>query len=114
MNATNETMSNPQGMNPGTAPTGEMGRFFADVEDLLRRVTSMDDADVARLRTRVEGSLTSARASVTRGANRVRESAGDIADTTDEYVRRRPWTVAGVAMVAGALLGAALFSQTRR
>lgn len=116
MNASNESINDPGRMNPGAgaAGGGEMGRFFSDVEDLLRRVTSMDDADITRLRERVEGSLTSARDSVARSATRVRESASDIADSTDDYVRRRPWTVAGIAMVAGALLGAALFSQTRR
>ncbi len=116
MNATNETMNDPARMNPGAggAGGGEMGRFFSDVEDLLRRVTNMDDADITRLRQRVEGSLSSAKDSVTRGASRVRESASEMADTTDDYVRRRPWTVAGIAMVAGAMLGAALLSRTRR
>jgi ElaB/YqjD/DUF883 family membrane-anchored ribosome-binding protein len=74
----------------------------------------MDDADVARLREKVEGSLSSARDSVAHGATRVRASASHMAEATDGYVRRRPWTVAGIAIVAGALLGAALLSQTRR
>lgn len=98
----------------GAAGAGsEMSRFFSDVEDLLKRVTHMNDADAARLRERVESSLAGARETVARSASRVRESAGEMADSTDDYVRRKPWTVAGIAMVAGAILGAALFSSRR-
>jgi ElaB/YqjD/DUF883 family membrane-anchored ribosome-binding protein len=92
---------------------GEMGRLFADVEDLLKHVMPMKDDDIARLRARVEGSLSNARDAVTRNASRVRETATEAADATDQYVRRRPWTVAGVAMVAGMLVGAALRSSRR-
>jgi ElaB/YqjD/DUF883 family membrane-anchored ribosome-binding protein len=94
--------------------SGEMGRFFSDVEDLLKRVTHMKDEDVSRLRERVEGSLSTARDTVSRNADRVRETAGVMADSTDEYVRSRPWTVAGIAMVAGLIVGAALLSSSRR
>lgn len=97
----------------GEGRSSEMNRFFSDVEDLLKRVTHMNDADVARLRERVETSLTSARETVTRGASRMRESADGMVESTDDYVRRKPWTVAGIAMVAGALLGAALLSNRR-
>ena len=97
----------------GDGRSSEMNRFFSDVEDLLKKVTHMNDADVARLRERVETSLSSARETVTRGASRVRESAGGMVESTDDYVRRKPWTVAGIAMVAGALLGAALLSSRR-
>ena len=91
-----------------------VGRFFADVEDLLKRVTNMKDEDVTRLRERVQGSLLSARDTVARNAGRMRATAGEVADSTDDYVHRRPWTVAGVAMVAGLLVGAALLSSRRR
>lgn len=107
MNASRDTMNE---LNRGN---GEMGRFFSDVEDLLKRVTSMNDVDVARLRERVEGSLSGVRDTVTRNASRVRESAGEMVDTTDHYVRSRPWTVAGIAMVAGVIVGAALLSSRR-
>lgn len=107
MNASRDTMKEYN------RASGETGRFFSDVEDLLKRVTNMNDADVARLRERVEGSLSSVRDTVTRNASRVRESAGEIADTTDAYVRRSPWTVAGIAMVAGLIVGAAVLSLRR-
>ncbi len=107
MNASRDTMNE---LNRGG---GETGRFFSDVEDLLKRVTNMKDSDISKLRDRVEGSLSSVRDTVTRNAGRVRESAGEMADTTDGYVRSRPWTVAGIAMVAGLIVGAALLSSRR-
>lgn len=114
MNASHDPINEPgrSGYGGGFGQ-GELGRFFADVEDLLKRVTNMNDADATRLRERVEGSLSTAREAVGRGANRFRESAGEMADTTDSYVRSRPWTVAGIAMVAGLLLGAAMLSGRR-
>ena len=113
MNASSEQIN--ENTRFGTSSTGssEMGRFFSDVEDLLKRVTHMKDEDLSRLRERVETSLGSAREAVSRNASRVRETAGEVADSTDEYVRRRPWTVAGVAMVAGVIVGAALLSSRR-
>lgn len=114
MNASHDPINEPgRAAYGGGFGQGEMGRFFADVEDLLKRVTNMNDADVTRLRERVEGSLSTARDTLSRGASRVGESAGDVADTTDSYVRSRPWTVVGIAMVAGVVLGAALLSGRR-
>jgi len=112
MNASSEQM-NESARNGSGSSHGEMGRFFSDVEDLLKRVTHMKDADVTRIRERVETSLTTARESVSRNASRVRETAGEVVDSTDQYVRRRPWTVAGMAMVAGVIVGAALLSSRR-
>jgi ElaB/YqjD/DUF883 family membrane-anchored ribosome-binding protein len=112
MNASTEQMNESTRYGTGTSG-GEMGRFFSDVEDLLKRVTHMKDEDVSRLRERVETSLTTARDAVSRNASRVRETAGEVVDSTDQYVRRRPWTVAGVAMVAGLIVGAALLSSRR-
>lgn len=112
MNASSEQMNESARHGAGSG-SGEMGRLFSDVEDLLKRVTHMKDEDVSRLRERVESSLDTAREAVTRNATRVRETAGEVVDSTDQYVRRRPWTVAGMAMIAGVIVGAALLSSRR-
>ena len=36
------------------AAVGQLGKFFDDLEDLLRRVTHFEDADISRLRRQVE------------------------------------------------------------
>ena len=118
MNATQDQINEPGRTGTGYGGSGygndgEMSRLFSDVEDLLKRVTHMNDVDVARLRERVESSLSTARDSFNRSATRVRASAGEVVDSTDEYVHRKPWTVAGIAMIAGALIGAALLSNRR-
>ncbi len=112
MNASSEQTG--EGIRHGSNGSGgEFGRFFADVEDLLKRVTHMKDEDISRLRERVEGSMSSARDTVSRNADRVRETAGEVVGSTDRYVRRRPWTVAGIALFAGVVVGAALLSSRR-
>jgi ElaB/YqjD/DUF883 family membrane-anchored ribosome-binding protein len=112
MNASSEQINESTRRGVGSG-SGEMGRFFSDVEDLLKRVTHMKDEDVSRLRERVESSLDTARETVSRNASRVRETAGEVVDSTDQYVRHRPWTVAGLAMVAGVIVGAVLLSSRR-
>jgi ElaB/YqjD/DUF883 family membrane-anchored ribosome-binding protein len=112
MNASSEQISE-SGRHGSNGSGAEIGRFFADVEDLLKRVAHMNDDDIARLRERVEGSLSTARDTVSRNATRVRETAGEVAESTDKYVRSRPWTVAGIAMIAGVIVGAALLSSRR-
>ena len=37
--------------------SSQLGKFFDDVEELLRRVSTMEDADISRLRNRVESSI---------------------------------------------------------
>ncbi len=69
--------------------TSQLHRFFDDVEDLLRRLTPLDDEGVSRIRTRVEKSLASAR------------------EATDRHVHQSPWQamlLAGITGVAVAML----------
>ena len=87
---------------------GEMGRFFDDVEELLGRVSYFNDVDLDRLRTKVEGSLRSARESSQHVTRRVREASVQAATHADKYVHERPWTVVSLAVVAGLALGAAV------
>jgi ElaB/YqjD/DUF883 family membrane-anchored ribosome-binding protein len=91
--------------------SGELKKFFDDVEELLKRVTHSEDLDVAKLRRRLESSLQHARDGARRGLKQARESASVAAESADDYVHERPWAVIGAAAVAGVLLGAAL---TRR
>ncbi len=88
--------------------SGEIRDLLADVEDLLSRVTGVDDADLARARERVEASLGRARESVVDGTLHLRDRAAASAKAADGYAHDSPWTLVGVAAVAGIALGAAL------
>jgi len=92
----------------GQKGSGQIARFFDDVEALARHVTRLDDEDIAKLRRRVESSLESARESFDERVRSVVESTSAAAKSTDKYVHASPWTSVGIAAVAFLALGSLL------
>jgi len=88
----------------GTATT-ELQNLIADVEDLIGRISNLKDADVARVRNKVEQALFSAKASIASGTDNVRQQARRVASTADDYVRESPWQALGLAAIAGVAVG---------
>ncbi len=93
------------------AGAGELKNLIADVEDLVARVANLKDADVARVRGKVENALASAKQSLANGSDTVRRSARQAASTADDYVRDNPWQAIGVAALVGITIG---FLASRR
>lgn len=87
---------------------GQLHKFFDDVEELLRRVSNMQDAEISKLRTRVESSIDHVKSSVSNTAANALENTRAAARATDEYVHRKPWIVIGATAVSALLLGALL------
>jgi ElaB/YqjD/DUF883 family membrane-anchored ribosome-binding protein len=94
----------------GTAAS-EVQNLIADVEDLIGRIGNLKDADVARVRGKVERALASAKESISSGTDNVRQQARRVASTADDYVRESPWQALGIAAIAGLAIG---FLVTRR
>lgn len=86
----------------------QLQKFFDDVEDLLRQVSRMEDAEVSKLRSRVESSLNRVKTAARDGAQVAITSTRDAAKATDEYVHRKPWVAIGATAVVGLMLGALL------
>jgi ElaB/YqjD/DUF883 family membrane-anchored ribosome-binding protein len=89
----------------------EMRDFVADVEDLVKKLAHINDADITRVRAKVEDALGNARHTVEQTAKSVRNRTNAAASATDDYVRSRPWTAIGIAAAIGVLLG---FTTARR
>ncbi len=87
---------------------GQLQKFFDDVEELLRRVSTLEDKEISKLRNRVESSIDSVKSSVTSTAHSAIENTRRAALATDEYVHRQPWVVIGATALTGVLLGALL------
>jgi len=83
----------------------EMRAFLADVEDLVKRVANVSDADVARVRVRVANALGDVRRMANDTAESLRDRARFAVESTDEYVHDRPWTAIGIASALGVLIG---------
>ena len=92
----------------------EMRRLMADVEDLIKKVAHVSDADIARVRDRAQQTLISTRRQIQEGAAKVRANGQHLAETTDSYVHERPWTALGIAAAVGVIIGLIASGSTRR
>jgi ElaB/YqjD/DUF883 family membrane-anchored ribosome-binding protein len=94
----------------------EMRAFFADVEDLVKRVGNVSDADVARARAKVVGTLANVRRLANDTSDSLRERARAAVSEADDYVRDRPWTAIGLAAAIGLIVGVGVtaISSSRR
>jgi ElaB/YqjD/DUF883 family membrane-anchored ribosome-binding protein len=92
----------------------ELKAFLADVEDLVKKVANVGDADVARLRTRVAGAIGDVRQAVGDTTDSLRERARMAVSVTDDYVHDRPWTAIGLAAAVGVIVGVGVSAVSRR
>lgn len=83
---------------PAEKLTHDVKVLVTDLQELLRATASQSGEKIAAARSRVEGSLATARHTVT-------VQAREAAETTDRYVRQYPWETAGIAALAGAIIG---------
>jgi ElaB/YqjD/DUF883 family membrane-anchored ribosome-binding protein len=98
----------------GRAGATEVRNLIADVEDLIKRVAHLDDADLARAREKLQRTLASTKASLHNGTERVRTSAKQAVTTTDTYVHDNPWSAVGIAAAAGAAIAVLMSTRIQR
>jgi ElaB/YqjD/DUF883 family membrane-anchored ribosome-binding protein len=88
-----------------TAASSEIKNLIADVEDLMVRIADLKDADVVRVRSKVQRAVDATKQSLADGAETIRQQAQDVASTADDYVRDSPWQAVGIAALVGAVVG---------
>jgi ElaB/YqjD/DUF883 family membrane-anchored ribosome-binding protein len=88
-----------------TAASGEIKSLIADVEDLMARIADLKDADVVRVRGKVQRAVDAAKESIADSADHLRKHAQNAASTADDYVRDSPWQAVGIAALVGAVVG---------
>lgn len=93
------------GGHAASARSTEWQNLVADVEDLVKRVADVDDAEIAEIRSRVQGTLEKAKSSAGAGLALARDRAEDVTDATDDYVRENPWAAVGIAAAIGIVIG---------
>ena len=85
--------------------SAEWRNLVADVEDLVKKVANVDDAEIAEIRSKVEHTLARAKTTTEEGIAAVRGKAGEVSEVTDEYVRENPWAAIGIADAIGIVIG---------
>jgi ElaB/YqjD/DUF883 family membrane-anchored ribosome-binding protein len=91
--------------NGGETGRSEWHRLVADVEDLVKKVANVDDAEIAEIRSKVENTLAQAKTSASASIAAVRGRAGEATEATDVYVRENPWAAIGIAAAVGVIIG---------
>ena len=87
------------------AASSEIKNLIADVEDLMAKIAYLKDADVARVRGKVQRAVDATKQSLADGADSIRQHAQNVASTADDYVRDSPWQAIGIAALVGAVVG---------
>lgn len=91
--------------NGGEVTRDEWHKLVADVEDLVKKVANVDDAEISRIRSKVEHTLAEAKSAAGAGIAAVRGRAEDATEATDEYVHENPWAAIGIAAAVGVIIG---------
>jgi len=92
----------------------EFRNLVADVEELIKRVAHVDDADLARAREKLQNTLSAAKTALHDGTERAKTTARQAADRTDQYVHTNPWSAVGIAAAAGAAIAVLLSTRIQR
>jgi len=91
--------------NVKTAASSEIKSLIADVEDLIAKIADLNDADVAKVRNKVQRAIATAKDSIADGADTLRQQAQRVAGSADDFVRDSPWQAVGLAALVGVLIG---------
>ena len=87
------------------AASSEIKNLLADVEDLMARIADLKDADVVRVRSKVQRAVDATKQSLADGADALRQRAQDVASAADDYVRDSQGQAIGIAALVGAVVG---------
>lgn len=90
------------------AGSEEMKKFVTDVEDVIKRVANVSDADLTRVRAKVQGALSSASNNLAQTTAQLKQQAQDAARQADDYVHESPWQAVGISAALGALIGVSI------
>ena len=88
-----------------SAASSEIKNLIADVEELMSRISDLKDADVVRVRGKVQRAVEATKQSLADGADGLRRRAQWAAGSADDYVRDSPWQAVGIAALVGAVVG---------
>ena len=83
----------------------EVGSLMADVQELLGQLAHVADPEIARMRTKVEQGMATAKRTLAGRVDQVQRRAKDAMTAGDGYVRDRPWQAVGIAALAGLVVG---------
>jgi len=88
-----------------SAGAQEVQNLIADVEELFNRIGQAADPEVARLRKKIEETISATKKALADGADQVQQKTRDAIDAGQRYVSEQPWQAIGIAAVVGLAAG---------
>lgn len=99
-------MSNPAEHISKQKLMDDLSAVVNDAEELLKATASQTGERISEIRAKTEESLRAAKVRLADAQEALLEKAKAVAKDTDAYVHENPWKTAGIAAVAGLLIGA--------
>jgi ElaB/YqjD/DUF883 family membrane-anchored ribosome-binding protein len=90
---------------PGEKLAADIRVLVQDAEELVKATAAETGAKVVELRQHMQRSAQEVRSNLHRIESVVIEKAKPSAVAADQYVRAHPWTVIGIAAMAGLVIG---------
>ncbi len=84
---------------------GDFKTMITDSEDLLKAAANVTGEGFTAARTKFEARVRSAKAALAEASQPVFDRTRESAAVADHFVRGNAWTVIGIAIAAGALIG---------
>jgi ElaB/YqjD/DUF883 family membrane-anchored ribosome-binding protein len=79
--------------------------FVGDVEQMLKSASHLPGDGLSALRTRLEEKVAQARVQLQDAGSVVASGVNQARSAGEAYVRDRPWTILGIALVIGTVTG---------
>jgi ElaB/YqjD/DUF883 family membrane-anchored ribosome-binding protein len=79
--------------------------FVGDVEQLLKSAAQLPGDGLAATRSKLEEKVSQAKVRLADTGSAAVNAAGRARDMGEDYMRERPWSVLGAAVVLGAVVG---------
>lgn len=90
---------------PGPAVPREIHNFLSDIEQLVEETTSITGDDLARAKAHLGERIAQARHVLSDTGSAIAQSARRNAEVAQRLAKERPWTLMGIGLALGALLG---------
>ena len=88
----------------------DVSQLADSLEDILKSWASENKDEVETARRKAKALLSETRARI-HGRSRLQQSACDVADTADSYIRDKPWQSVSAAAAVGIFIGVLLGSR---
>lgn len=91
--------------------SGEFKSFVSDVEDMIKKSTSLEGKELENAKKAIEARVSQARAVLDDQSSNIADQARHGVRQANEYVRENPWRSAGATLALGVVCGLLFYNR---